>query len=155
MSSKSRLLCIFIPTTILISAFIISQYLGRMSSNLSIKSYEECVKAGNPIMESYPPQCRTSNGVVFVQTSDESIRIKGEIVCLPHKDMNGPVTLECAFGLKSMDGKYYGLEDTDLEYKNISSLPNGKIVVITGKLREAPESNYDIKGVIRIESVEK
>src|SRR3989344_5871135 len=32
-----------------------------------ITNYEECVAAGNPVMESNPPQCRTPEGETFVQ----------------------------------------------------------------------------------------
>ena len=32
-----------------------------------IDSFEECVAAGNPVMESYPRQCRTSDGKHFVE----------------------------------------------------------------------------------------
>jgi len=34
----------------------------------SIDSFEECVAAGNPVMESYPRQCRTSVGKHFVES---------------------------------------------------------------------------------------
>ncbi|MDQ3015028.1 MAG: hypothetical protein M3Q73_04130 [bacterium] len=33
----------------------------------SINSFEECAEAGNPIMESYPEQCRTADGRLFVR----------------------------------------------------------------------------------------
>ena len=33
----------------------------------SIKNFEDCVAAGNPVMESYPRQCRTSDGKHFVE----------------------------------------------------------------------------------------
>ncbi|MEX2029272.1 MAG: hypothetical protein WD963_02205 [Candidatus Paceibacterota bacterium] len=33
----------------------------------SITNFEECAKAGFPIMESYPAQCRSSTGELFVQ----------------------------------------------------------------------------------------
>lgn len=33
---------------------------------ISINSFEECAKAGNPIMESYPPRCN-ANGKTFTQ----------------------------------------------------------------------------------------
>ena len=39
---------------------------GAMPTS-SIDSYEECVAAGNPIMESYPRQCRTEDGKHFVE----------------------------------------------------------------------------------------
>ena len=32
----------------------------------SITTFDQCVKAGNPIMESFPEQCRTQDGVLFV-----------------------------------------------------------------------------------------
>lgn len=31
-----------------------------------ITSFDECVAAGNPVMESYPEQCRTQDGRLFV-----------------------------------------------------------------------------------------
>lgn len=37
-----------------------------------INTFEECVAAGNPVMESYPRQCR-ANGKTFVETIAESI----------------------------------------------------------------------------------
>lgn len=37
----------------------------------SITSYEECVAAGNPIMESFPEQCRDDEGNLFVRVLDE------------------------------------------------------------------------------------
>ena len=33
----------------------------------SIDSFEDCMGVGNPIMESYPKQCRTSDGKHFVE----------------------------------------------------------------------------------------
>lgn len=32
-----------------------------------INSYEECVEAGNPILETYPEQCKTSDGKTFTR----------------------------------------------------------------------------------------
>lgn len=43
-----------------------------------IKSFEECVAAGNPVLESYPPQCRTEGGELFTQNVD---------YVQPHKDL--------------------------------------------------------------------
>jgi hypothetical protein len=37
------------------------------AAEASIKSFEECEAAGNPIMESYPRQCRTKDGRLFVE----------------------------------------------------------------------------------------
>ena len=40
----------------------------------TIESFEDCVAAGNPIMESYPRQCRTSDGKHFVEEIDTPIK---------------------------------------------------------------------------------
>ena len=36
-------------------------------ATLSITNFEECAAAGNPVMESYPRQCRTVDGRLFVE----------------------------------------------------------------------------------------
>lgn len=33
-----------------------------------VDSFEECAKAGYPVMESYPRQCRAANGQIFFET---------------------------------------------------------------------------------------
>lgn len=38
-----------------------------VSVKVTITSFEGCVQAGNPIMESYPRQCRTKDGRTFVE----------------------------------------------------------------------------------------
>ena len=42
-------------------------------SEIPISSFEECVAAGNPVMESYPRQCRTQKGVLFAEELDTQI----------------------------------------------------------------------------------
>ncbi len=60
-------------TYFLIFIAIISTLGGlmTMSSTSSIDSFEECIAAGNPAMESYPRQCRTSDGKHFVESIPE------------------------------------------------------------------------------------
>ncbi len=36
--------------------------------------------------------------------------LSGEVVCLPHKDTSGPVTMECAYGLRTDVGEHYALD---------------------------------------------
>jgi len=40
---------------------------GVIPEKSSIDSFEKCAAAGNPVMESYPRQCRTSDGKHFVE----------------------------------------------------------------------------------------
>jgi len=34
---------------------------------VSVTNFDECVAAGNPVMESYPRQCRSADGQLFVE----------------------------------------------------------------------------------------
>lgn len=38
----------------------------------AINSFDDCVEAGNPIMESYPMQCRTPDGHIYVQAIEKT-----------------------------------------------------------------------------------
>ena len=40
---------------------------GECSEKFLINSFEDCVDAGNPVMESHPRQCRTQDGQNFVE----------------------------------------------------------------------------------------
>lgn len=42
-------------------------------SSSAVKSYDDCVAAGYPIMESFPPQCTTPDGTVYVDNPEEPI----------------------------------------------------------------------------------
>lgn len=42
-------------------------------STISISSFEECIAAGNPVMESYPRQCRTDKGILFTEILEENL----------------------------------------------------------------------------------
>ena len=53
---------------------------GEIESN--IESFEECVAAGNPVMESYPRQCKTTDGKNFVEVVDKTSNI--ESACLAY-----------------------------------------------------------------------
>jgi len=80
------------------------------------------------------------------------IEVVGVIDCLPHKG-NGPSTMECAFGLKSTQGKYYGLINLNEEDMMSGKITTGVEVKVTGKLNNDEKSNYDIVGVIDVSSL--
>jgi hypothetical protein len=85
----------------------------------------------------------------------EKVTIKGKIMCLPHKNMNGPISMECAIGLKGMDGKYYAVVDSDPTYAHMSQLPMNETVTITGTFQPKTDDKYPTTGILTIESVGK
>ncbi len=46
---------------------IFSDRVAQAPSGEAITSFEDCIAAGNPVMESYPRQCRTPDGKNFVE----------------------------------------------------------------------------------------
>lgn len=59
---------------VLLATIFGMQYLleSRDTPADTITSFEECVAAGNPVMESYPRQCRTADGDLFVEEIDDA-----------------------------------------------------------------------------------
>jgi len=45
-----------------------------------IDSFEACVQAGNPVMESYPRQCRTADGQLFVEEVAATVKASTGVV---------------------------------------------------------------------------
>lgn len=82
-----------------------------------------------------------------------AITIQGRMVCLPHKNTDGPQTLECAFGLKDDEGRYFALSDTDSAYKNIGNVPMNVRVEVEGVFALRTDSNYQDIGVISVTRV--
>ncbi len=78
-----------------------------------------------------PKKAGPEHPLVPVDEAGEIV-VHGEMVCLPHKNTDGPQTLECAFGLKGTNGHYYALRDSDPTYKNISNVQMGIEVEVTG-----------------------
>ena len=83
------------------------------------------------------------------------ITVEGTIVCLPHKNTEGPQTLECAFGLHSDAGDYYGLRNLNQDQLIDGTLSVSTKVRVSGKVA-APEENeiYGVIGNIDVESIE-
>ncbi|HEU0085790.1 MAG TPA: hypothetical protein VFQ59_02425 [Candidatus Paceibacterota bacterium] len=117
---------------------------GNPSNNINIG------QNGNPAGNNVPNDNPPATGTI-------STRV-GEYVCLPHRNANGPTTLECAFGLRTPDGLYYGLNMQDLPSDMPGSLNTGQNVRVDGRIDTTAESNiimerYAVVGVMRVTSI--
>ena len=95
--------------------------------------------------------------LVTLNSSDSQtssyVTITGTPTCLPHKDTNGPVTLECALGLKGDDGRYYALEDAPMSLWQEDYTSRVKV---SGILSEPDSSSqYAVSGDLKVSSVTK
>ena len=43
------------------------------NNQFNITNFEECVAAGNPVMESFPRQCATPDGKIFFEEKEEIV----------------------------------------------------------------------------------
>lgn len=82
------------------------------------------------------------------------VTVTGGYVCLPHKDMSGPQTMECALGLHGSSGLYYALD-----FKTPpTTLKTGDRISVTGTF--TPVANlstnqwqkYPIEGILSVTS---
>lgn len=83
----------------------------RDVSPAKIASFEECVEAGYPVMESYPRQCRSADGTLFVETIEKIPTISASFACDGGKTIQAvfqneePRTVDLALG----DGRMFSL----------------------------------------------
>jgi hypothetical protein len=68
---------------------------GCFQAEVKITSFEECVAAGNPVMESYPRQCR-ADGVTYVEKVPEPVPPQPE----PEPQPEAEATYDQPFTLK-------------------------------------------------------
>ena len=57
----------------------------------AVTSFDECVKAGNPVMESYPRRCMTSDGKSFTESVGNELE-KNDLIRLESPRPNASVT---------------------------------------------------------------
>ena len=84
-----------------------------------------------------------------------NISIEGTMVCLPHKNTDGPQTLECAYGLLDDSGRYFALRDTDPSYGNISGVPFNIKVRVEGNFNPEESNVYKSIGIIQVTKIIK
>lgn len=114
-----------------------------------ITNFEECAKAGFPVMESYPAQCRSATGELFVQVIDAPIPVNPN----PVKPNPSPARIAAGYVAGSVTiGPFCPVERIDQPCKVppeaftsrsvIIYESNGTIVREKGRLD--PKGNYKI-----------
>jgi hypothetical protein len=58
----------FLIAALLVITGVAYSYAKNHKKAPQVSSFEECTKAGYPVMESYPRQCSTPDGHFFVET---------------------------------------------------------------------------------------
>lgn len=129
--------------------------LGLSLASKPITTFDECVAAGNEVQDSHPQVCVTKSGKQFTQPAKGDRKVvEGNIVCMPHKNTDGPQTLECTTGVKTQEGTYYSIKTSDPQHELNSKAGSDKKVRITGTITDDPSSIYQSSGVLNLEAYE-
>ena len=88
------------------------------------------------------------------QLKEGKVTVEGTALCLPHRDTSATQTTECAIGIKTKDGQYYALKDSDPEYKNISKISTSKKIKVEGTFKKQANQVYPITGFIEITTID-
>lgn len=131
---------------------------------LTIQTFDGCVEAGFAVQESYPERCLLPDGRSFTKQypstsptqNNQATTLTGTYECLPHKNTEGPQTMECALGLFGTDGYHYALDLTALHSGGMINFATGTTLEVDGMLVpiEQISSNhwqkYNIRGIIKV-----
>lgn len=88
-----------LPLVLLLLGVLVGAFLFVRSGDSvsSVSSFDECVVAGNPVMESYPAQCRSQDGEVFVQDIGNELEMQDMIVVenpRPNQEIQSPLQIK-------------------------------------------------------------
>ncbi|MDP2629110.1 MAG: hypothetical protein Q8P45_00190 [Candidatus Harrisonbacteria bacterium] len=134
----------------------LSFFLPEQIKTAEINSFEDCVAAGNPVMESYPRQCRDKEGNLFVEV------IPNNPASLPTSEFSRPQEINLNQTLIYPDGlmvELLSIEDSRCpggavciwagEINYLFSISSGRasktgeqIQLSTGSLQERTRYNY-------------
>lgn len=80
------------------------------------------------------------------------VSLSGTYVCLPHRNQNGPQTLECAFGLKTDTGEYYAIDFSAMS-QTPPSVATGDTISANGLLVPIEQISSDQWRIYPIEGI--
>lgn len=70
---KKVTLIVISAIIIFVVAFLVSIAVLKYQAKSNVSNFEQCAAQGNPIMESYPEQCRTPDGRLFIRDIGNAI----------------------------------------------------------------------------------
>lgn len=109
----------------ILSIFVLALFLASCTRQ-EITSFEECVKAGNPVMESYPPKC-SANGKTFTQVIDQQLKpVNPAAVSCTNAEKNAEACTLEYMPVCGDNGKTYGNKCGACASKEIESYVPGE-----------------------------
>ncbi|MDD2656045.1 MAG: Gmad2 immunoglobulin-like domain-containing protein [Patescibacteria group bacterium] len=72
------------------------EYCPEFADAFKIENFDDCVSAGNPVMESYPRQCNTKDGQHFTEEIGNELSLQDKIILdnpRPNQIITSPLTI--------------------------------------------------------------
>jgi hypothetical protein len=142
---------------IVISAIVLAAvglgYAYHSSNTISVPSVTES-SSSTPVTSTTSPKTYPETNTTPTTTKTT----EGTFFCLPHKNTTGPQTMECAFGMKTAEGKNYALDLSAVNSQPIDLPTNGKKFSVVGTISPITTAdggswqNYDVVEVINVKS---
>lgn len=83
------------------------------------------------------------------KNQQETVSLEGTVLCLPTKDGADASALSCAMGIKTTEGKYYGLGNSSNTELSEAAGTDTK-VKISGTLQPSTNDTYQMEGIVTI-----
>lgn len=90
-----------------------------------------------------------------LDASPQNVTMSGTYTCLPHKNTDGPQTMECAFGFKADNGDYYAVNfgasaNAMNQFQSQQHITADGFVVAKEALSTNQWDKYNMKGIFTI-----
>lgn len=99
------------------------------------------------------PQQIQPEPITAALPEEGDISVRGIVTCLPPGIQTEEQTMECAFGLRDVIGRYYVLRDSDPQFRKVLSIPTGSLVDVEGYFTPEASETYTSVGILDVEFV--
>ncbi|NCB20603.1 MAG: hypothetical protein EOM88_01595 [Clostridia bacterium] len=106
-------LALLVSLSLLFANMVLTKRNDCLPVDFAIRSFTDCVAAGNEIMETYPEQCRTADGRIFIRdiSTNEPIINPGDRMELDSLKLNS---------IQASDWPYTSFQNLNLELKKVA-----------------------------------
>lgn len=124
-------------------------YYNKQKEESVVTSFETCVAAGNPVLESYPRQCKTPDGKTFTEliTTPQTGSVQNEVPQTPER-VRGAEDATLAIGeIKTVAGLQIKVADVSSDNRcpiDVTCIQAGKAVVAIVLGEGATEQNASV-----------
>lgn len=126
---------------VLIGALFYTLHAGKTSTNTKDLAVSSSVRNA------------TDTKSIKTASDGEAVTVSGVIECLTPTNTTGPQPASCAIGMQADNGQNYAITSQDPSL--VGSLSTGQRVQVSGQESKPQTAQYNIKGTIRVTSIEK